>query len=79
MSPAGNGRWGAALALKSGRYTYQYEVDGARRAADPYAREIQWKDRFGRGSGIPDEAFFRVARRGASSAYSSRITGADPS
>lgn len=57
MTMDDDGTWTCTLPLEPGSYRYQYFIDGGKIIADPYARDITWKDKEGIESWRPDRAF----------------------
>lgn len=51
------GTWTITIPLEPGTYIYQYLIDGEKKLADPYARDVTWKDGEGRETWRPDRCF----------------------
>jgi len=48
MHPTLDGNWWLRRHLPDGTNYYQYVIDGSRYLADPYSRDVEWKDEKGR-------------------------------
>ncbi len=44
LNLAPDGTWWLTRAIKPGRHLYQYMIDGELKLADPYARDVEWRD-----------------------------------
>lgn len=56
MNLAPDGTWWTRRAVNPGVYHYQYVIDGSKYVADPYARDVEWKDESGQETYIPARA-----------------------
>ena len=57
MTADEDGTWSVTVKLDPGSYRYQYLIDGENVIADPYARDVTWKDKDGQETWKPDRAF----------------------
>ncbi len=56
MHVAPDGTWWITRAFAPGTYQYQYEIEGAMRLGDPYAREVDWTNEEGEKGWKPADA-----------------------
>ncbi len=56
MDLAADGTWWRTVRLDPGELCYQYVVDGQKRVADPYARDVEWKNAKGEETHEPSNA-----------------------
>ncbi len=54
LSP--DGTWWLTRPLETGVWQYQFEIEGARRLADPYSREVDWSTPDGEKGWLPHDA-----------------------
>ncbi|HBA85778.1 MAG TPA: hypothetical protein DCZ95_16975 [Verrucomicrobia bacterium] len=56
MNCSTDGVWWLYRSLDPGKHTYQYLIDGKIRLADPYSKDVEWKDDSGRETQHPEMA-----------------------
>ncbi len=56
MQVTADGTWWITVDLEPGTYRYQYEIDGAMRLGDPYARQVDWTNAKGQKGWMPADA-----------------------
>lgn len=56
MSFSPGGTWWLKRAIEPGVHQYQYCIDGDKFLADPYSRDVEWKDETGEETHVPEKA-----------------------
>ncbi|MFH0880583.1 MAG: alpha-amylase family glycosyl hydrolase [Lentisphaerota bacterium] len=56
MNCSTDGVWWVELPLEPGQHSYQYLIDGLQRLADPYSTDVEWKDKDGQETYLPENA-----------------------
>ena len=56
MKYSPDGTWWLTREVPAGVYKYQYCIDGAAFLADPYSRDVEWKDEKGDETHLPEKA-----------------------
>ncbi len=56
MNRSPGGTWWIARSVEKGVHQYQYCIDGEKFIADPYSRDVEWKDEKGEETHLPEKA-----------------------
>ncbi len=56
MNRSPDGTWWLRRPLEKGRHLYQYGIEGKQFLADPYSRDVEWKDEKGEETHRPEQA-----------------------